>query len=98
MKQCLVCGVALPPPTGRGQPPKTCSPECAATRKREQREESRQRAQNKVIPDHVHGTSTGYTYYGCTCERCRKWAREYMQDRRDAEKAAATPPRVRRRS
>src|SRR5688572_29595646 len=92
MRQCLVCGWNFLAPTTRGRPPETCSPEHAAIRKREQRAESRDRAIERGIPDDhdVHGTSTGYTYYGCRCNRCRRWAREYKQARRTAQKAAAT--------
>lgn len=87
MRQCLVCGRDFQPPAGRGRPPETCSPEHAAVRKRQHREESRQRAiQRGTIPPEAHGTSTGYTYYKCPCVRCRKWAREYKQDRRNLAK------------
>lgn len=90
MRQCLVCGQGFPPPAGRGRPPETCSPECTAARKRQKREESRQRAIKRgQIPANAHGTSTGATYYGCTCTACRKWAREYKQSRRAILKAAA---------
>lgn len=84
MRHCLVCGRGFEGPTGRGRPPETCSPECGIKRKRQQRAESRQRAENRAIPDHLHGTSTGYTYYKCTCSLCRKWSREYQQARREA--------------
>ena len=88
MRQCLVCGGMFLTPATRGRPPETCSPEHAAIRKREQRAESRDRAIQRGIPDDddMHGTSTGYTYYGCRCNRCQRWAREYMQARRKAQK------------
>ena len=88
MKQCLVCGREFQPPQpSRGRPPETCSPEHAAIRKRRKRSESRERAIKRGIPPEAHGTSTGYTYYKCPCTRCRKWAREYKQTRRELEKA-----------
>lgn len=83
MRRCLVCGQEFES-TGRGRPPETCSPEHQAIRKMEQRMESRERAMQRGMPEgkEVHGTSTGYTYYGCTCGLCRRWAREYKQTRR----------------
>lgn len=90
MKNCLVCGKEFQPPITGGRPPEICSPECTTVRKRQHREESRQRAIDRgQIPAKAHGTSTGATYYGCTCNRCRKWAREYKQSRRTILKAAA---------
>ncbi|GAA2553747.1 hypothetical protein GCM10010409_31080 [Mycolicibacterium diernhoferi] len=92
MRQCLVCGRKFAAPTTRGRPPETCSPEHAAVRKTVQRTESRDRAIERGISDDhdLHGTSTGYTYYGCRCNRCRRWAREYKQAQRKAQKAVAT--------
>lgn len=92
MRQCLVCGRKLLASTTRGRPPETCSPEHATFRKREKRAESRDRATQRGIPDDhdAHGKSTGYTYYGCRCNRCRRWAREYKQGQREAHKAAVT--------
>lgn len=88
MRQCLVCGGIFLTPATRGRPPETCSPEHAAIRKREQRIESRDKAIQRGIPDDhdAHGTSTGYTYYCCRCNRCRRWAREYKQAQREAQK------------
>lgn len=91
MNQCLVCGVELQPPARRGRPKTTCSPECAVLRKRQLRESSRQKATKRGCPPDKHGTSTGYTYYKCDCAACRKWAADYMADRREAAREATTP-------
>lgn len=29
-----------------------------------------------------HGTSSGYTYHACRCQKCRDFMRDYMRERR----------------
>jgi hypothetical protein len=84
-RQCLVCHRPFQWP-GRGRPPETCSQECHRLRKNTQREETRQRAVARGCPANMHGTSSGYTHYKCTCVKCRLWARTYKQGRRRAQK------------
>lgn len=86
-RHCLVCGRAFDWP-GRGRPSETCSPECHRQRKNGQREETRQRAVARGCPANLHGTSTAYTHYKCTCAKCKLWARTYKQHRRKARKEA----------
>lgn len=88
MKQCLVCGKDLDPPQGRGRPPTTCSPKCRTARKVQQKVDARKLATKRTTPKHAHGTSTGATYYGCHCPKCRKWWRTYQRTRRAGIKAA----------
>ena len=82
MRNCLVCQQPFTAPAGRGRPPETCSSACAIIRKRQQRAASKKRASQRRCPDHLHGTSTGYTYFQCDCAKCRRWSREYQQGRR----------------
>ena len=86
-RQCLVCHQTFEWP-GRGRPSETCSQECHRQRKNVQREETRQRAVARGCPDHLHGTSTGYSHYRCSCAVCKLWARTYKQSQRKKEKEA----------
>ena len=67
----------------------TCSPECHKASRARQTGESRNRTANRKVPPGFHGTSTGYTNYKCGCPKCRRWARDYRQTRRAAEREAA---------
>ena len=85
MKRCLVCGRTFTPAPVRGRPTQTCSQRCRATRKTQQRTQSRQRAMARGCPDHLHGTASGYTDYKCPCTKCRAWARHYQRGRRSGK-------------
>ncbi|QFP97135.1 hypothetical protein SEA_NIEBRUSAYLOR_89 [Mycobacterium phage NiebruSaylor] len=87
MRTCLVCGTPIKEPIGRGRPTELCSDKCRAERKMQQRSESRRRAIARGIPAHLHGTSTGSTYYRCSCDKCREWSRTYQQARRRGQLA-----------
>ena len=41
-----------------------------------------------AVPDHMHGTLTGYTSYRCRCASCREANRLYMRSYRAKEPAA----------
>lgn len=86
IKQCLVCGREFTYEPRPGRPPVTCSPECQRTRKTRKSEESRLRAEDEGCPEHLHGTSTGYSHYRCSCFKCTAWARNYKQTRREINK------------
>lgn len=81
---CVVCGNTFDYEPRRGGKPVTCSPECQRARKSVKSEESRTRLTRKDVPEHLHGTATGYTQYKCGCVKCMKWAREYKQASRKA--------------
>jgi hypothetical protein len=59
-------------------------------RKNKQREETRQRAVARGCPDDMHGTSSGYSHFKCTCTKCKFWARTYKQGQRKKEKEIAS--------
>ena len=51
-------------------------PHQAARRRRrgahaDRQDDYRQRAMDREVPEHTHGTTTGYQFYYCRCERCR---------------------------
>jgi hypothetical protein len=50
--------------------------------------------QEAPIPRHVHGTTNGYRYYGCRCERCREAAREAARQYRQGKREGSTPEHV----
>ena len=83
-RECAVCGKGFEHEPARGRVPMTCSPDCARIRKTRQSEQSRQRAAKRGCPPDKHGTSTGYSYYQCTCTLCSKASRLYRQARRRA--------------
>lgn len=85
---CQVCNRKFPSPPGKGRPPETCSPKCRERRRAQQRLASSERAIARGIPAHVHGTITGYTFYKCTCARCRGWSARYQSARRAEKKGA----------
>lgn len=91
MPECLVCGTEFDWEPQPGRVPKTCSEDCRRTRKTQQSEQSRQRAAARGCPDHLHGTSTGYSHYKCDCTKCTTWARGYKRKRREIIREE-TPP------
>lgn len=82
LAECAVCGRGFALSTKPGRPAKTCSPTCQRKRKNHKSQQSRIRAFNRDCPPDKHGTATGYTFYGCGCPPCTRWAREDRQARR----------------
>lgn len=86
-KQCSECSREFEAAVGPGRPAMTCSRTCQTTRKSRMSQQSRVRAFNRECPPEKHGTATGYTFYGCGCTRCTRWARLDKQERRANAKA-----------
>lgn len=90
MPECTECGTEFDHEslTG-GRVPKTCSQKCRRARRTRQNEQSRQRAITRGCPEHLHGTSAGYTFYMCDCTKCCAWGRGDKRQRREAFKEGA---------
>jgi hypothetical protein len=83
IRSCVMCGEVFE----RDHPRRiTCSRECQRRRKNQMIAEWRARTE---CPDRAHGTVSGYATYQCACNACRKAERNYMRDRRAAQKLNA---------
>lgn len=77
--KCVQCGQPFTFTARRGTQPITCSPQCGRARKTKVAAERRR---TTPIPDHVHGTVSGYTDYNCPCTPCKEAWAEYQREYR----------------
>ena len=82
-RSCVICGRQF---TTTGPTAITCSTECWWKNKKQQIYRRRQQRAAAPIPEHLHGTLTGYTDYLCRCDACKQanadYMRSYWQDRK----------------